>query len=159
MARRLSRAERLRSERRGAQVFVDAERDRLNRNVYADHLREHVEERIAEHEDKIREIDEELGQDDVDQVLDDEREELDVDDYYATDEEAQADDFNSAKQGNDYWLKLQEELLDEYNRSLRVDVMVTQDLASEGVTKNDLFDAVQEWEDVQEQMWRMFGVE
>ena len=104
-------------------------------------------------------IDEELGRDDFEQVLDDEREELDVEKDYNTDKEAQADDFGSAKEGNDHSRALQKELLDLYNRSLKVEAQVVQDLASENLTKKKIYEAVEEYEELQEEMWRMFGVE
>lgn len=159
MSRTLNKAERLRAERRGFEKLIEGQQDRLDRGVFDDDAREHVEQIIDECENKIIEIDEELGQDGVDRVLDDEREELDIDDDYATDKAAQRDDFSSAKQGNDYQRELQRELLHEYNRSLRVEAQVVEDLALEGITKKDIFEVVEEYDRLNEELWEMFGVE
>ena len=159
MAVRLSRPERLRGERRGFLRFVEAERDRLSRGVYSEDDEDHVERKIAEYETRIAGINEEIGEQNAEVVLDEERSEIQVEDMYSSDDEARAEEFASADEGNRYWRDLRVELNDAGNRDARVEVQVVEDLASEGITRQDIYDVVEEYEELQEELWKMYDVE
>ena len=159
MAPRLSKAERLRAERRGFQQFINAEQDRLDRGVYPEDEEGNVEKTITEYEEKVEEINDELGYEDRTQVLDDEREEVIAERVYSSDEEAQAEGLPSAEEGNEHWQEYYEELNSNANRGARVEAQVVEDLASEGITKQDIYNVVQKYDEFQEEMWGLFGVE
>ena len=44
------------------------------------------------------------------------------------------------------------------NREFRVEAQVVEDLASQGMTKQDIYDVVDAYDDLNEELWEMFGV-
>ena len=158
MGARLSKAERLRAKRRGFKRFIEEEQCRLEEGVYDEEGHEHVEQTIAEYQEKISELDDETGQANEEQVLDAQREEIENEDVYENDEEAQAEGFASAREGNEHFRKMREELNDYGNMGARVECQVVEHLASEGITRQNIYDVVEEYEELQEELWRMYGV-
>ena len=95
----------------------------------------------------------------ADQVLDEQRGQFDTTDEYASDAEAQAEGFASKHKGNAHWRDFHAELTDEANREFRVEARLVEDLATEGLTKQDLYDLADEYDRLNEELWEMFGVE
>lgn len=92
-------------------------------------------------------------------MLDAQREEFESQDVYENDVEAQAEGFASSREGNEYWDEVSAELNDYGNRDARVEAQVEEDLASVGLTKEEIYDVAEEYEELQEELWRMYSDE
>ncbi len=160
MGARISRQERQRAERRGYKRFIEQEQERLEQGVFDEEGTEHVEKRIAEYEERIAELDDEIGGDHEDKILDDDRYPEDVeDDVYESDEDAMEEGFSSKREGEEHWRNLREELYEQGNLGARVECQVAEDMAGEGISMNDIIeDTVKAFQEVQEEMWHEFGV-
>ena len=158
MAVRISKTERRRAERRGYRKFIELEEERLERGVYADEEAENAEKTIEDCEERIAEIDSDVGEDDEDRILDDVRYPEDTEDEYESDEEAHAEGFGSKEEGNEHWNDARDEMWEQSNLPARVECTVAEDLASEGIAMKDIVGVIEDFEDVQEELWKEFGV-
>ena len=122
-------------------------------------MEEHVEKTIAEYENRIEQIDAEIGENDSDKVLDEEREQSESEDVYTSDRDAQSEGFDTAEKGNEHWENFWAELKSNANRGVRVESQVVEDLASRGMTKKEIYEVVHEYEELNEELATMFGGE
>ena len=141
-AARISRTERLRAQRRGFEEFIEEERQRLERGKCSES--EYVRGLIRETEEKIEDIDKELGdgEDHHDQVLDEATEQHYDKPCFQDPEDPEFASF--AK----YWGTL----------GARTECRVVQDIASVGLTQAEIFDVAEEYDDLLEEVWETFGV-
>lgn len=156
MGVRITRTERLRAQARGFRKFIEEEKDRLERGVYAD-TEDHARERIEEYERRLEELEYQLDGDD-EKVLDDERHEFEEVNEYTSDEEAQSDGYESAWDGNRERKKEWDAFCEFHgNLGASVECQVEEDLASVGLTKKDLGELAQEYNELVEEANEMFG--
>jgi len=143
MGARLTRQEGLRAELRGFRKFIEAEKDRLDRDVYEDE--KHVHERIDECEERCTELEEEI-EGDPEEVLDSDSEH----------QNCSSSDDTSDEQDDQEW----KDFTDFFgNIGARVEAQLVEDLASEGIGPQDLRDMVEDYDEVQEELWHMYGIE
>jgi hypothetical protein len=153
----ISKTERFRAQRRGFQLYIEEQQGKLDDGVYDEELSGYLEREIARTEEKIAAIDREIGEDDPDRVLDEEREEEDEDDYYETDQAARNHGFASKKEGNEHDRAFRRQLNYETNSPYRVEAQFVEDLASAGLTTKDIYGLFDDYCDLYEEAVRMFG--
>ena len=143
MAVRISKGEQRRAEARGLLKFLEAEQRRLEDDVYDEEDQEHVRRKIEEYRERIEEIEDEVDGD-TETVLDSERE-ISV----------ESGDFETEEEREDW-----RSFADFHgNMAARVECQVVEDLASAGgITKQDIGEMLEEYDELKEELWKTFGV-